>query len=145
MNPPDIARNLNALTSMQDVEQLKQLEALVNLLDRTVITPELYRALFDLYERFPEDDGYGIFSSILHFLETCSRYEQFLIESMRRKPTYTAIRMVDRLVLGGLTQLGEVNLLSLVQAAATSSLASESARVYAQECLQDWSASDADA
>ena len=145
MNPPEITRALNAFTSMQDVEQLKQLKTLVKVLDRSAINPELYRALFDLYERFPEDDAYGLFSSILHFLETCSKYDQFLIESLRRKPTYVAIRMVDRLVRGGFLQIGEVNLLTLLQVAAKNSGASESARTYAEECLQDHSRGGVDA
>ena len=145
MNSPDIARSLKSLTSVQEVEQLKKLEALVKELNDLVLTPELYQAIFDLYEKFPEDDGYGLFTSILHRLERCSGYEQFLIQSMKRKPTYIAIRMIDRIVVGGFTQIGEVNLLSLVRAAAKNSLASESARVYAQQCVQEWSASDADA
>ena len=133
MSPCEIADGLNQLSSVEDVEQLKLLESLLKDINPSTLTAEQYRALFGLYERFPEQDGFGIFWSITHLLEKSSGYESFLFESVQRQPTEFNLRMVARLINGGFTQIGTVDLPALLKAVATSQSAPESARMWACE------------
>lgn len=57
--------------------------------------------LFKVFERFPEHDGYGVFWSIVHGLESLSDYEPALIDSLRRQPTEFNVLMVERILIGG--------------------------------------------
>ena len=131
MSPSEIANALNGISSVEDVEQLKSLEALLQLMNPSSLTPEQHRALFGLFERFPEHDGFGIFWSILHMLETSSRYDSFLLESVHRQPTEFNLRMVSRLINSGFTRIGPVDLPSVLKAVSTSQAVSESARKWA--------------
>lgn len=133
MLPHEIADNLNALSSVEDIAQLKLLESLLAELNPTAFTVEQYRALFGLFERFPDHDGYGIFSSIVHLLEKGARYESFLLESVQRLPVEFNLRMVARLINGGFTRIGEVDLAGLLKAVSASPSVSESARSWACE------------
>lgn len=52
--------------------------------------------LFGVFERYPTEDGYGVFFTILHGLETLD-YEQCLYNSLLDKPSYMGINMLKRI------------------------------------------------
>ncbi|AXT54665.1 hypothetical protein D1815_02440 [Aquimarina sp. AD1] len=59
--------------------------------------PELgINALFGVFERYPNDDGAGVFWTILHGLETLN-YEKFLYNSLMDKPSHMGINMLKRI------------------------------------------------
>ncbi len=58
---------------------------------------ELDAALFSVFERYPDEDGYGVYWSILHGLEARGDYESGLLASVRRKPSVFAATMLNRL------------------------------------------------
>lgn len=59
--------------------------------------PELgIDSLFAIFEKFPTDDGAGVFWSILHGLETLE-YEQKLYDSLIDKPSHMTITMLKRI------------------------------------------------
>lgn len=54
--------------------------------------------LFGVFERFPEDDGAGVFWAIVHGIEALPfNYEPFLQESHSRKPSEMTEVMLMRL------------------------------------------------
>lgn len=53
-------------------------------------------ALFGIFEKYPTDDGAGVFWTILHGLETL-KYEQKLYNSLIAKPSHMAIAMLKRI------------------------------------------------
>ncbi|WP_159090789.1 hypothetical protein [Aquimarina aquimarini] len=53
-------------------------------------------ALFGVFERYPNDDGSGVFWTILHGLETLN-YEKFLYNSLMNKPSHMGINMLKRI------------------------------------------------
>lgn len=53
---------------------------------------------FRLYERLPDDDGTGSFTSILHSLEAERGYAQAVVKSLQRRPTRYPILMLNRLL-----------------------------------------------
>jgi hypothetical protein len=136
MDASTVAQSLNSLDSLEDEKQLLQLQTLVEGLVPSTFAPELYRALFGVFERFPEHDGYGIFWSIVHLLEKCSRYEPYLIESIRRRPTEFNVRMLGGLINARFVSIAEVDLLSVLTQVAEDSKAPSSARASAQGFLQ---------
>jgi hypothetical protein len=61
-------------------------------------------AMLHVFERYPTDDGAGVFWAILHGLESLpGQYETKLVQSLRRIPSRMALTMVCRLLNGGPT------------------------------------------
>ena len=60
--------------------------------------PEMgINALFRIFEKYPTEDGAGVFWTILHGLETLD-YEQNLYDSLIDKPSHMTIAMLKRIV-----------------------------------------------
>ena len=56
------------------------------------------KELFIIFENNPEEDGNGVFWSILHGLEGIKNYEIELCKSIERKPVYFNILMAKRVL-----------------------------------------------
>lgn len=56
-----------------------------------------YPAIFNLFERFPEDDGAGVFWSAVHGMEATGDYEKDLLRFFRRYPTHMTRTMLIRI------------------------------------------------
>ena len=81
--------------------------------------PELgIDAMLRVFERFPEDDGGGVFWSIVHGLETLSGYEEKLVESVKSRPSEFGLLMVNRLLNANQTHVADTNLLHLLSSIA---------------------------
>jgi hypothetical protein len=132
--PTDLPTALARFTSPHDVEHLRMLEEAVARIDSKKMTEADFRAVFDLYERFPDEDGYGIFWSFLHAVEAAEGYESALLESVDRKPVEFNVMMVGRFLNGGVAELDGRNLSTLLNAVATradiSSRAQETAKSF---------------
>jgi hypothetical protein len=95
--------------------------------------------LLVVLERFPEDDGAGVFWSLVHGLESLPGYEAELIRSVQRQPSEMGVTMIGRLLNGGVSQVGGVSLRELLQSVASAVNAPASVRASAA----DWAASHA--
>jgi hypothetical protein len=60
-----------------------------------------YHAIFNLFERFPNDDGAGVFWSALHGMESVGAYEDLLLQYFRRCPSLMTKTMLRRLQNSG--------------------------------------------
>ena len=56
-----------------------------------------YETLFRVFERYPDQDGAGIFWSIVHGLEHLGNYENELFNSLGRQPSDMGLIMLKRL------------------------------------------------
>lgn len=81
-------------------------------------SPAAFSSLLDVFRRFPDDDGAGVFWTIVHGLEAQGGYEVQLVDAVRRQPTQMSVMMVNRMLNGGVRQIGDVSLLSLLHAVA---------------------------
>jgi hypothetical protein len=54
-----------------------------------------------VFERFPDDDGAGVFWSIVHGLEALPGYEHQLLTSISRVPSDMGVTMLGRLLNAG--------------------------------------------
>ena len=126
---------VETLSSMQDVQQLESLERLLKELQQRRVTKEECVALLNLFERFPEDDAFGVFSSIVHLLEAQAGYETLLVDSVRRVPNEFNLTMVIGLVNGGFSHVGDVGLEGLLQSVVDRSDVLPSAKQWAVEFL----------
>lgn len=90
--------------------------------------------LLGLFERYPEEDGYGVMWSVLHGLESLPNYEPELLRSLARQPSEFGVRMVGRLLNAGMRDVGDVSLLDTLHGLAStakSPLIRETARTFA--------------
>ncbi len=74
-----------------------------------------YHAIFNLFERFPDQDGAGVFWSALHGMEAVGDYEDLLLQYFRRYPSLMTATMLRRIQNSGQTHIGRVALSSLVE------------------------------
>jgi hypothetical protein len=92
--------------------------------------------LLGVLERYPDEDGYGVFWSIVHGLESLSGYERYLVESVRRQPTEFTALMVNRLLNAGIRSVEGVDLVTLLSDIERHSGSSETVRTHAREYRQ---------
>ena len=118
MPPGSIVVALEALSSMDDVEGLRRLEAELKSVTPSSLSPAEYQAFFALFERFPDHDGHGLFRVMIHLLERSSNYERYLVQSLRRQPCELNTSMVFRIINAGYTRVGGVDARHLLAVAA---------------------------
>ena len=127
--------DLSWFDSPDDESQLQQLDELVQNLSKSAPTRQDFDALLSIFERFPEHDGFGVFWSILHYLEANQGYEPALLDSVRRAPGEFTLTMINRMLNGGITHVGEASLMDVLHTVAASDNASRPARETAQHFL----------
>ena len=136
MMPQSVVDALNSFTAPQDEDQLNQLDGIVSDLSPGRCGPDEIRALLAVFERFPEEDGHGIFWSILHKLEKCREYEPALVESVARAPGEFNVLMINRLLNGGIAHVQDVSLLSVLLSVASNPDVPSSVRSSAQRFVR---------
>ena len=73
------------------------------------------RTLFNIFERFPEEDGAGVFWTIVHGVESFDGYEKELLDSLTRQPSEFGLLMAKRIFNTGtkkICDIGKENLIS---------------------------------
>jgi hypothetical protein len=66
----------------------RELDTLLSELWQGTVSTACLLVLFRVFERFPQDDGAGVFWSIVHGVESTDlNYEQPLRESLSRQPS----------------------------------------------------------
>lgn len=111
------------------------LDALLQELFLSGSSPVAIDAMLHVFERYPGEDGAGVFWSIVHGLESLPGYESRLVESIRRVPSDFALLMVNRLLNGECREVGGERLLSLLERVARDETARPEIRQEAQEIL----------
>lgn len=129
--------SLNSIQSLEDVDELNKLENALKQLSITKNREQATETLFNVYERFPLADGYGLFWSILHLLEKFPNYEPLLVQSIHRQPTEWSMLMINRILNTGRTHIDEIDLLTLLQEVANNTNQTKAIRDGAQRFI-DW-------
>ncbi len=140
MTAPPLLQRLNAITSVREVGQLQELEAAARSIDSAALTESECEAIYRLFERFPDDDAFGGFFSLLHKLEAHNGYERELLISVKRQATEFNIEMVARIIRGGTNVVNGTDLLSLLKHVAQSGTTLPNSRKYAAETLSQFQA-----
>ena len=97
--------------------------------------PALDQALFGIFERFPAEDGYGVYWSIVHGLERRGAYEPALLASVRRKPVFFNTLMLGRMLNAGIAVCAGTTVRQELEAVAASTSADPDARKNADDFL----------
>lgn len=88
--------------------------------------------LLSVFERYPEEDGFGVVWSVLHGLEALPNYEPELLRSLARQPSEFGVLMVGRMLNSGTRKVAGVSLLETLRGLA-STASSSSIRETANE------------
>ena len=134
--PPALIDNLASFTDAHDELQLRLLDETVGSIETHKCGENEIRALLSIFERFPDDDGYGVFWSILHCLEKCESYERLLIESVTRNPVEFSLSMVNRIINSGVSEIDGLSLHLLLESAITNVAASENTKDFARNFIK---------
>jgi hypothetical protein len=73
-----------------------------------------YQSIFILFDRFPADDGSGVFWSALHGMEFVGDYENLLLMHHRKSPSEMTEILLRRILKSGQTHIGEVEISVLI-------------------------------
>ncbi|MBI3350135.1 MAG: hypothetical protein HY020_23355 [Burkholderiales bacterium] len=134
--PLSLVDRLGSFANPHDEAQLRELDETVGLVQVDACGEAEIRAMLSVFERLPDEDGYGVFWSILHCLEKCPGYEPLLVESALRAPVEFNLSMVNRLLNSGITEVSGQSLLGVLQSAAASSEASGSTKEFARNFIE---------
>lgn len=116
----DIQQIINTLDKFHDLEdepQIKALDEAIKQLNK-MPHPAAVETLFRIFERFPTGEVHGGFWSIMHTIEKTPNYEGELVKSIHRQPCEFNVRMLNRMLNGGIHSIGEITLIDLLQRAA---------------------------
>ena len=91
----DLDQNIREFSPVQD--DWRPLESLLERAFGSASPQRYYDAIFNLFERFPNDDGSGVFWSALHGMEHHGNYESKLLMSFCRQPADMTKAMLQRL------------------------------------------------
>ena len=132
----DIVANLDSIESLETEDDLQRLdENVVQLF--AAENPEFgIGALLRVFERFSVEDGFGIFWSILHGLESLPGYELPLIESVKQRPSLFGLQMINSLINGGITEIQGKDLLNVLKNVAADGQQAEEIRAEAQRFVE---------
>ena len=120
----------------QETDDLDGLDRLIADAVSGPSSAELDGALFSIFERFPLEDGHGVYWSIVHSLERRGGYEQALLASVRRSPSPFALLMLNRMWNAGQRQCAGVSIVSILEEVSCASDASAKTRQEAMEFLE---------
>jgi len=140
-----IVAEIDALPAADSAEHLSRLEYLMDRYFSAAEAADHLGVWFRLYERFPEDDGYELFWSILHRIEAHPGCERLVVESVRRRPSRFPVMMVNGLLNAGIRRVDGVELLELLRQVADDERCLPSIRKGAQSFLADqrsWAEAD---
>ncbi len=111
----EIVNSIDKLTTIDSAEDLTRLQEFVDLYFAHPQAGDNLNVWFRIYERFPTGDGGGIFWSILHGIETYHpNSDRLVVESVLRQSSEFSLIMVNRIINAGIRQVGEVDLLKLL-------------------------------
>lgn len=89
--------------------------------------------LLGVFERYPADeDGCGVFWSILHGLETLAGYEPHLLRSVQTSPSEFGVMMLGRIRNAKIDTIGSVPIVSVLRAISELEAACERVRKVAR-------------
>jgi hypothetical protein len=71
--------------------------------------------LLSVFERYPEEDGFGVIWGVLHGLESLPNYERELLRSLARQPSEFGVCMLGRLLNAGIQEVGGISLLDTLR------------------------------
>jgi hypothetical protein len=97
------------------------LDALLEELWKDGMPQEAIREMLRVFERFPNDDGAGVFWSIVHGLEALPDYEAEVLTSVRRVPSDMGVTMLGRLLNAGCNDINGMPIRAILQEVITRS------------------------
>lgn len=86
--------------------------------------PELgLDAMIEIYEKYPDEDN-DVLWGMLHGIEDIGNYEMKVIESVKRKPSFFGILMINRMLNADINSIGYIDLVEILKTAVSNPFAS---------------------
>jgi hypothetical protein len=133
-NIQQIVAEIDGLPTV-DGDDLKRLQVLMDEFFESPAANDHVDVWFRLFERFPDDDGYEMFWTILHGVESLPGSDAAVIASVSRLPTHFPVLMVNRMLNGGIASVSGRDLLQLLRQVAEDERNHPGVRADAQRFL----------
>ncbi|MFN8397556.1 MAG: hypothetical protein U0176_23245 [Bacteroidia bacterium] len=86
------------------------LDALLNELWESGYQENFVGDLLGVFEKYPDEDGAGVFWSIVHGIESHGFYEKQLVESLKRQPSEMGLVLLLRIKNSGAKTVGGIGI-----------------------------------
>ena len=96
----------------------------------------IVRALLRVLERNPDHDGNGVLWSVVHALEAIGGYETELVKSISRQPHELSVLMLNRLINGGVHDIDDTPIISILESIASNESFSDCIREEANDFVK---------
>jgi len=108
------------------------------LIEETVSYPgkNITESLLGVFERFPDEDGFDVFWSILHALESREGYEKSLVVSVKRNPHEMSVLMLNRILNADVFKIGNESIIDILSMISKSSVVSNEIKEQAIEFIE---------
>lgn len=114
----------------------KELDALLVKLFAQPVESDGVKAMLRVFERYPTDDGCGVFWTIVHGLESIPDSERALLESVRKQPSIFSVMMIHRILNAGQREVGGESLISVLSEVESRTNVDERIRSEARKFLE---------
>ncbi len=106
---------VNAIKAFQPTnDEWLELDRLVEKLFESGTAAQEIVVLLSVFERFPLEDGAGVFWTIVHGIESLDGYEPHLVKSVERCPSEFGVLMLGRILRNGTTHIEGIDINSLL-------------------------------
>lgn len=99
------------------------------------INSDIITSCLAVFERFPEQDGAGVFFSIIHALEYHGGFENELANSVINKPNQWNLLMLNRFLNADIDVIGDYAIYQLLMGVINNNSLSEELRNLAKDYL----------
>jgi len=114
----ELRNHLKTVASADSENDLKLLDETLTSIFQEGFGNEFVSDLLNVFERFPNQDGFGVFWKILHGIESVPGFEGALLESVEKSPSEFTVRMINRLINAGEDRIGSTNLMQVLRSVA---------------------------
>lgn len=135
----NIYKIIAAIDTIDSASDPAQLQVLHHAMQEFFAAPDAashVHVCFRLFERFPEDDGYESFWSILHGIESLPNYEREVIASVQRRASQFPVLMINRMLNAGQQRAGDIDLTRLLESVAVNTNCPKSVRDDARRFIE---------
>jgi hypothetical protein len=75
-----------------------ELDSLVGHISIHDLNENVIESLLHVFEKYPNEDGAGVFWSILHLIESFESYDNFVLKSFENQPSEMTFIMLQRII-----------------------------------------------
>jgi hypothetical protein len=92
-------------------------------------------SMINIFEKYPNEDN-DVLWGMLHGIEDIANYEMKIIDSVKRKPSFFGVLMINRILNAGIYSIENVDLINILKLASVSPESTDYVKEQAERFLE---------